>query len=96
MSEKEQLKPDREWLKNRILSMRTSTIEYQVAESRVNAELTLLDVETQENLQETLERSIKSQDRLANTQIALAVVGAAIALLQLVGMFILPYLNMAS
>ncbi len=65
MSEKEQLKPDRNWLKSRIHSMRTATIEYQVAESRVSAELTLFYVETQEKLIDTLERSIESQDRFS-------------------------------
>ncbi len=55
-------------------------------------ELTVRQVEQAESLQETLERSIKAQDRLANTQNVLTIVAVGIALLQLVGMFILPNL----
>ncbi len=93
MSEKEELKPDRDWLKAQLHSFKTSTISYGGDNRRLNTELTLLSVETQETLQETLERSIVSQDRLANTQNVLTVVGVVIALLQLVGMFILPNLK---
>ena len=53
-------------------------------------ELTAKQVEQAERLQETLERSIKAQDRLANTQNVLTIVAVGIALLQLIGMFILP------
>jgi hypothetical protein len=90
MSEKEELTPDRDWLKAQLQSFRGSSTVYGGDNRRLNTELTLLSVETQETLQETLERSIVSQDRLANTQVALAVVGVGIALLQFVGMFILP------
>ena len=93
MSEKEELKPDRDWLKAQLRSFKTSTIIYGGDNRRLNTELTLLSVETQETLQETLERSIVSQDRLANTQVVLTVVGVGIALFQLVGMFILPNLR---
>ena len=93
MSEKEELKSDRDWLKAQLRSFKTNTTMYGGDNRRLNTELTLLSVETQETLQETLERSIVSQDRLANTQVVLTVVGVGIALLQLVGMFILPNLR---
>jgi len=90
MSEKEELKPDRDWLKTQLHSFKTSTISYGGDNRRLNTELTLLSVVAQETLQETLERSIVSQDRLANTQNVLTIVAVGIALLQLIGMFILP------
>ena len=41
-----------------------------------------------DELNSTLEKSIKSQDRLAITQIILAIIGVAIAALQLIQMFV--------
>lgn len=97
MSEDEMLKPHIKWLTVRLRELREAGAgeylwgdEGNVTLAQFQTELTLLNLNTQNRLKETIERSIKSQDRLANTQIGLTVIGAIIALFQLIGMFIIP------
>ena len=89
----EELKPDIKFLIDMIKSKRNPTIVYQGDTTRLDIELGLLVDATMKDLVDTLERSIKSQDRLATTQTYLTVVGVVIALFQLVGMFIIPWLQ---
>ena len=49
----------------------------------------------QEELIQVLERSIISQNRLANSQLCLTILGVVIALFQFVSMFVIPYLPKA-
>ena len=58
-------------------------------------ELDLWNIATQEKLISVIESSTESQDRLANVNKWLTFVGVVIALFQLVGMFILPFLTKA-
>ena len=79
----------------RLLSGHTGSLDIsrrnQLSE-RIAVELDLKSIKIQERYIDTLERSITSQDRLANTQNNLTIVGVAIALFQLISMFILPNL----
>ncbi len=95
MAEFKIIKPDYKFMKRLIKSYRSeTTINYPgTDEKRMEYEISLLNYVTQNKLIETIEKSIKSQDRLANTQILLALVGAVIALFQLVSMFIVPSLG---
>ena len=54
----------------------------------INVELSLLAHKTQERLTTALERTSDSQDRLSRTGHWLSFIGIAIALLQLIGIFI--------
>ena len=73
MSDTKDLQPDLAYIKSNIHNLRNPNVVYgNTMKSRLESELTLLDVATQKSLQETLERSIISQDKLAVIQNKLA------------------------
>ena len=87
-------KPDLEWLMSQINAVRGSKTHYSGdTETRMSFELDLWKIGTQEKLISVIESSIESQDRLANVNKWLTFVGVAIALFQLIGMFVIPYLS---
>ncbi len=88
--------PDLEWLMKQINAFRSpTTVHSGDTETRMSFELDLWNIATQEKLISVIESSTESQDRLANVNKWLTFVGVAIALFQLVGMFILPFLTKA-
>jgi len=88
---KHELEPDLEFIDQYLQVIRGqkgTVYGNEMILKRMDYELSLLDNDTQLKLMDTMERSIKSQDRLANSQLWLTLVGTVIALLQLVGIFI--------
>jgi hypothetical protein len=86
--------PDLEWLLKQIDAFRGPKTHYSGdTETRMNFELDLWKIGTQEKLISVIEGSIESQDRLASVNKWLTFVGVAIALFQLVGMFTIPFLT---
>ena len=98
--EKDEFNPDIETLKRLIPYFRQSHdwnegsgVHYvgsteKIIDNRVNFELSLLRYKTQERLIDALNKSVKSQDRLANIEIVLMIFAIVIAVLQLIRMFV--------
>ena len=87
--------PDLEWLMKHINAFRSVKRTHYSGdtETRMSFELDLWKIGIQEKLISVIESSIESQDRLANVNKWLTFVGVAIALFQLIGMFVIPYLS---